>query len=82
MPGDAGSGDERPQGPRDELPSEKTPNHFHFAKRGGMPSWRVGGAVALMGEFLNLDGYAVIRHASAGNQVVLDLRCLEQVFGT
>ena len=34
-----------------------------------------------MSEFLNLDGYAVIRHDAAGNQVVLDLRCLEQVFG-
>lgn len=64
------------------FPSEKTPNHFHFAKRAGMPSWRAGGAVALMGEFLNLDGHAVIRHDSAGNQVVLNLRCLEQVFGT
>ena len=53
----------------------------HFAQRAGIPAWRVGGAVAMLAEWLNLDGYPVIVHHSMGRQVRLDLGLLARLFG-
>jgi hypothetical protein len=53
-----------------------------FANSAGIAPWRVGGAVARMAELLNLDGYEVVAHDKAGRQVRLNLKLLEELFGS
>lgn len=52
-----------------------------FAGALGQALRNVGGLVALMGEFLNEDGYQVIEHDAVGKQVRLDLNRLKELFG-
>jgi hypothetical protein len=52
-----------------------------FAQRAGLLPHRVAGAVAVLGEWLNLDGYAVVSLDREAGQVVLDLALFDQLFG-
>jgi hypothetical protein len=47
----------------------------------GEAARNIGGRVAIMGEFLNVDGYDVIRHNVAARQVELDEAMLRELFG-
>jgi hypothetical protein len=53
-----------------------------FARSAGIAPWRAGGAVARMAELLNLDGYEVVAHDKPGRQVRLNLKLLEELFGS
>ncbi len=52
-----------------------------FAGQLGEAPRNIGGRVAIVAEFLNEDGYAVIQHDVAGKQVRLDLVLLKELFG-
>lgn len=52
-----------------------------FAGKVGEALRNVGALVAMMGEFLNVDEYAVVRHNAGAKQVELDLPLLRELFG-
>jgi hypothetical protein len=52
-----------------------------FANRAGIPVFRVPGAVAVLSEWLNLDGYPVVLFDKTSKEVCLNREFLLQLFG-
>ena len=73
----------REVGPRVELLVQHggTLQADRFAALAGILPFRVAGAVAVMGELLNLDGYPVITYDSTAKVVSLHLEYLDRLFG-
>ena len=51
-----------------------------FARKIGLRKDRVAGVVAVLGEWLHIDGYEVVRIDQVADQVILDLTLLEDLF--
>jgi hypothetical protein len=47
----------------------------------GQAQRNVGGLVAILGEFINVDGYDVVSYSATSKQVKLDLKLLSELFG-
>lgn len=51
-----------------------------FARECAVQGYQVTGLVARLGEILNLDGYPVVEHDTAGQQVTVNISMLTQLF--